>query len=164
MTVRGLDDVERMLRDAARDARDLRPVLDPHVSATISDFFRRQFATHGAAGGTPWAPLTPVTLAWKGRHHRGSMGPLRFTNRLWASLVKRSAPEGVRIVQPQSLEQGTTVEAATFAQEGFTQTRVWGRLRERHLEVEPRELVPDELPRSLVKGWESLLVRHLEGG
>lgn len=131
-------------------ARNLRPVLEGDLTNAVHGFFEDQFRTAGAAGGSLWEPLKPQTLAFKARYGRGAMGPLRFTNQLWASLVKRSHPLGRRLVTATSLEVGTNDPKARKHQEG--------------LEGLPRrELAPATIPDPYTNRWDDLLLRYVEG-
>ncbi len=150
--VRGMPGVRDVLKRAEKRAEDLRPVLRGPITNSIHQFFRRQFASDGAAGGEAWLPLTPTTRILKARSNRSSMGVLRFSNRLWASLTKRSGPESVVIAKPQSLEVGTSDAKAVFHQKGWTQLTIFGRPRLAARRVRP-----------ILRSWERLLVRHLEG-
>lgn len=162
VTVTGLAAVERALRYAHKAAVDLRPVFAGPIRNSIHDFFRRRFRTHGSHGGERWAPLRAATVRIKSQSHRGKMGVLRRYNRLWASLVKRGAPEGVVNITKRSLEVGTSVPSAEQHQKGWTQTRVFGRPRKSSLRIAPRKLVPRELPTSLTREWESVIVEHVD--
>jgi hypothetical protein len=142
-------------------AKNLRPVLAGAVSNSIHEYFKQQFISEGAEGGTAWAPLTQATKAAKGS--RSGMGTLRFSNRMWASLTKRSSPDQFKRVTNDSLEQGTVDPKAIFHQEGFTVTQVHGRSIN-PVVVEPRELVPETMPQKWVDEWDSLVLKYIEGG
>jgi hypothetical protein len=146
-----------------RRAGNLAPFFSGPFDASVLQFFRRQFDSAGRAGGEPWAPLRPMTLALKQRFHRGSMGVLRFENRLWASLTKRIGPDTVFHVGPTSYERGTSVPWAALHQRGFVVTSVFGKPRRYPRRVPARKLVPDQMPGSLVKAWQSLAVKYVMG-
>lgn len=130
--------------------QDLRPVLQGDLTNAVHGFFEDQFRTAGAAGGTPWEPLRPQTLAFKERYGRAGMGVLRFTNQLWASLVKRGHPLGRRLVTKDTLEIGTNDPKAIKHQDG--------------LEGLPkRELAPETIPDAYTNRWDELLLRYVEG-
>lgn len=140
---------QRLLDQIARKTKNLTPLFEGPLTNRIHAFFGEIFATEGAVLGSPWAPLAPATLAAKTRVHRANMGILRRYNTLWASLTKRGAPQGVRVVRPDRLIIGTSVPYAAIHQEG----------RDR---VPQRVIVPDELPAKESRAWESLLARYLE--
>lgn len=150
-----------------RLGRGLRTVLDGPVDRIVLGFFQAQFATAGAAGGTPWFPLAPTTLAFKRRHGREQMGILRFTNRLWASLTKRASPDGELTVTDSSYRRGTRVPYAVMHQQGYTSTSVFGVRRKNppSVQVQARPLIP---PGGLPLGTRAAIVavidRYLETG
>lgn len=158
----GLERVEALLDTAAIKSMNLEPVLGGPISKSITQFYRRMFASRGEAGGERWAPLRPLTLALKARYGRETMGMLRFSNRLWASLTKRGGVGSVRIVRPHYLEQGTTLPEARWAQLGFNSTTIFGRPRSQPRHVAPRRLVPRRLPSALVLAWTTLIARYVE--
>lgn len=160
--VEGLDDVERLLRIARAKAQNLAPVLAGPISTSITSFYRRMFLTRGQIGGERWAPLSRTTLQIKSSANRSDMGVLRFSNTLWASLTKRGGVHGVRVVQPQRLEQGTQYPPAIYAQEGFMSSHVFGKPKKRPSFVQPRRLVPREMPRPIVAAWAQFIARYVE--
>lgn len=141
---------------------DLTPIWDGPVDKLVIQFFRRQFLSEGQAGGTPWAPLRPATIALKREEGRQNMGVERFSNRLWASLTKRTGPQVVRRITPDEYERGTSVRAAVFAQEGFEATHMFGVPRKHPRRVKPRPLVPEEMPQPFVKAIERYIVSRVE--
>src|SRR5689334_22402642 len=104
-----LGPAQELLADVGARAADLRPVWNDVVDPDFSAFGEQQFATEGAAGGTPWAPLSPATVTWKARFGRAGMGILRFFNRLWSSLTKRGGEDSLRLYEPLAAHLGTSV-------------------------------------------------------
>lgn len=112
--------VRGMLRRLQRRLGDLTPFFSrvgAHMITSIDRNFR--------AGGRPrWRPLSPVTIEWARRRHKGLRGirdpnrPLVDTGRLKGSTVFRAAPDHVRI--------GTNVVYGAIHQRG-------GRTRARHV-------------------------------
>lgn len=141
---------------------NLQPVFEGPIDASVVQFFTRQFASSGRIGGEPWAPLRPVTLMLKRRRGRENMGILRDSNRLWASLTKRTGPETVMSATDERYERGSSNINALRHQAGYTQTHIFGRLRRHPREVKPRKIVPDTLPVALTNAWESFVVSHIE--
>lgn len=74
-----------------------------------------QFATEGAAGGTPWAPLAPSTLRRSGGARAGI---LYVTGALFGSLTDKGAPGHVEELGSQSLLFGSRLPYAIFHQTG----------------------------------------------
>lgn len=98
----GDEGLERHLDDL--DGRlDLRPAWDD-VARVFTEAEERQFLTEGAAGGTPWAPLSPRYAAWKAIHFPGK-GILRRTDALFRSLTQ--GPE-TRDEERHSVTLGST--------------------------------------------------------
>lgn len=143
-----------MLGGIQERARDLRPFLAGDLTNEVHEFFADQFATSGAAGGEPWAPLSPRTLAFKRRYGRAGMGTLRFTNQLWASLTKRGHPLGRRQVTATSLAIGSNDPKAAKHQEGRGDAGQ---------NLPRRVLVPDPMPTDRVDRWAALTLRYVEG-
>ncbi len=143
-------------------AADFRRVWVDTARPLLSRFFQRQFETAGAEGGHAWAPLTPATLAYKARFGRAAMGPLRFENHMWASLVNAPAPMGIEEIAPDRYVRGTADPKAARHQHGFT-VRHWGRVVFKTPRVvPPRILAPDTLPAAYVNELEQAGAAHLE--
>jgi hypothetical protein len=132
-------------------ARDFTPVLRGRFRATVSDFFLRQFATEGGAGGARWASLSPVTLQRRQRAGHNLGGVLWDTGRLRASLVKAPAPEGIEDITPFSYRRGTTVRYGVFLQTGSNR-------------MPARPIIPEPLPATEQATWEQVLADWLTDG
>jgi len=145
----------------AKQTTDLTPLFDGPIDASVVQFFTRQFATSGAAGGQPWKPLRPATVRLKRAAGRENMGILRHSNRLWASLTKRTGPDVVLNVTRDRYERGTSDPKAVYHQEGFLMETIFGRRLRHPRRFAKRVLVPEEMPPDLVSTWESLLVKHI---
>lgn len=159
--------VTKLDQMAQRLGPGMRDVFDGPVDRIVLGFFSAQFESHGAAGGTPWAPLSPVTLALKARRGRAEMGTLRDSNRLWASLTKRASPDGVLAVTETSYRRGTRVPYAAFHQDGWTSTSIFGH-RRKHPPARPvpaRPLIPPGgLPLGVRQSVVAAIDRYLETG
>jgi phage gpG-like protein len=91
--------------------------LSPSMGLIAEDFRQmvaEQFASAGAAGGTPWAALAPSTIKRK----RGGGGILQDTGALFNSLTDPESPDHVETIDKQSLTIGTDLPYATFHQTG----------------------------------------------
>lgn len=73
---------------------------------------RDQWSTSGAAGGEPWAPLSPAYAAWKARHRPGR-GILYFDGDLRGAASRPGRDAG-----PQTLTLTIRDEKAGWHQEG----------------------------------------------
>ncbi len=104
---RSLDSLQASLED---ESCALRTIGDD-----LREMIAQQFATEGAAGGTPWAPLAPSTLRKK-RDSRS--GILDVTGALLASLVDAGAAGHVEESDGQQLIFGTALPYALFHQTG----------------------------------------------
>lgn len=159
----GLNAVERFALKAA----DLSPYFNGPVDSFVRQFFSRQFASDGRAGGTPWAPLRPATVRMKqqfGPAKDGADAIGRNTLELMRSLTMRSHPRGVLRITPKTYERGTSLERARWMQEGFVQTRIFGNPRKFPRRVPARPLVPDTMPRPFITAIERGLVNFMVRG
>lgn len=76
MTLEGADIVSRSL-DAMADRYDA-PLLvpGPEIDRVFERIVEQQFATEGAHGGEPWAPLKPATQKARARKGYGTSHPI----------------------------------------------------------------------------------------
>jgi phage gpG-like protein len=94
--------------------------LDDNAGALrlVADDFREmvaeQFASQGAAGGTPWAALAPSTLRRRG----AGSGPLNSTGALMASLIDAGSAGHVEVSDGKTLTIGSELSYAMFHQTG----------------------------------------------
>jgi hypothetical protein len=134
------------------------PVFRGHFKEAVADFFERQFESEGSAGGTPWAPLSPVTLMI-----RRAQG-ITSEKSLWASGTMRAAWGGMRDdveVAPLLFKKSSSVGLPGLHQHGFS-TRLFGRGAPRWVPARP--IIPDVLPTQVVGRWENVLMRWITGG
>ena len=103
---RALESFESSLAD---NAAALRLVADD-----FREMVAEQFASEGAAGGTPWAALAPSTL----RRRRAGSGPLNSTGALLSSLFDVGSAGHVEEEDGRSLTLGTDLPYAMFQQTG----------------------------------------------
>lgn len=108
------DALDRTLRNFQASLADSSPALTA-VADDLREMIAAQFATEGAAGGTPWAPLADSTLR-KSRNARA--GILDVTGALLGSLTDAGAPGNVQEVDGQQLIFGSSLPYATFHQTG----------------------------------------------
>lgn len=106
--------VDRALENFQFSLADQSPALG-EIADDLREMIAEQFATEGAAGGTPWAPLAASTLP-KTRGTR--MGILYSTGALYSSLVDAGAPGHVEELDGQQLLFGSTLPYALFHQTG----------------------------------------------
>ena len=106
---------------AVEDSLDLLQVqlgdLSPAMGLIAQDFRQMvadQFASAGAAGGTPWAALAPATLKRK----RGGGAILVASGALLDSLTDSGSPDHVESIDNLSIEIGTDLGYAEFQQTG----------------------------------------------
>jgi phage gpG-like protein len=104
---RALDNFQAVLAD---NSEALAAVADD-----LRQMIAEQFATEGAAGGTPWAPLAPSTV----RRTRGARGGILYaTGALLGSLTDPGAPGHVEQLDEQSLLFGSELPYAIYHQTG----------------------------------------------
>lgn len=168
-----------------RAFKDVSPVFRGPIDQITTAALLEQFQSRGAhLNGAPWKPLSITTIHLRtrvvrrrtragvvarttsrvGRARAGFTAPLQDTNRLWASLVKSGAPEGLRLISPSSYERGTRVRYAAGHQTGFTITTMFGRPLKAPIHVPARPLVPTNLPAALVGQYELALLKYLQDG
>ena len=143
-----LSELEDEFVEIGERVTDLREAW-PAVDRFTSRMYRKQFASEGSYLGTPWKPLKPKTLKARNRPGGNRGGILRDTNRLWASLTKPRAPEGITRFGRTEYQRGTTVPYARFHQQGT-----------KHLPERP--LHPDPLPLKIRETFAAMIRRHLE--
>ena len=85
------------------------------VADDLRQMMAEQFATEGAAGGTPWAPLAPSTLR---KSRRTRSGILNLTGALLGSLTDPGAPGHVEQIDSGQLLFGSGLPYAGFHQTG----------------------------------------------
>ena len=108
------EQVDRGLARYQASLEDHSPALLA-IADDLREMIAEQFATEGAAGGTPWAPLAPSTLRG---HHARRGGILNLTGALLGSLTEKGAPGHVEDSDGRELVFGTELPYATFHQTG----------------------------------------------
>ncbi len=144
--------------------RNLKPVYQAGIDKSVRNFFVRQFATRGRAGGTPWEPLAASTLAIKRKFGKGSAGILRRGGRLWNSLTKPFGPDVRLRITRGTYERWTQVPYADQHQKGYTISTVFGKRLRAPKRVPARPLAPDPLPAALLGTWGSLAATYVDSG
>lgn len=105
--------VEQALESFQNSLADNAPALKL-IADDFREMIREQFASEGAAGGTPWAELAPSTL----RARRGRSGILNSTGALLASLTDADSAGHVEETDGQLLSIGSSLPYAMFHQTG----------------------------------------------
>jgi hypothetical protein len=136
--------VFKALTDLDLKTADLRPVFANTVDPSLTQFFLRQFATEGKAGGEPWPGLKPRTLQARKRPGHGRGGILRDTGRLWAGYTKSGGPGSVREIGRQSYVRGVSVAYAQY-------------------HYPKRPVVVEPMPDYLTELWATAVANHLLG-
>lgn len=135
------DALDRSLADFQASLADESAALAA-IADDLREMFARQFATEGAAGGTPWAPLAASTL----RKRRGG-GILVETGALRGSLVDEGAPGHVEESDGLQLLFGTDLPYAVFHQTGT-----------RRMPARPILAIPDDR----AKAWLGVIQSQFE--
>lgn len=159
-----MDSALAMLSEVERRTADLRLVFMGPIDASVTTFFEEQFATQGARGGTPWAPVSELTSKLRGRPGHGHEGPnaiLRDANVLWGSYVKSGGPDSVRVIEPQEYVRGSAAPYAPAHQKAREITKLFGRPLANPKTAPARPVVPEAMPDDLIKSWESMILKHL---
>ena len=150
--------VEQALRVFQASLAEPSPAL-----AEVADDFRamvkEQFASQGAAGGTPWAALAPSSA----RRRRAGTSLLNVTGALLASLKDVGAPGHVEETDGQTLTLGSRLPYAIYHQTGtgagYGQTSLPGPVKgQRGLPVRPLIVLTPERSDQ----WTELFRQHLE--
>jgi phage gpG-like protein len=131
--------------------KNLRPVFHGPIDQSVSELFSAQFHTEGAFGGRRWAALSQQTIKQRMQRGRGRGGILRDTSRLWASLVKRGSPEGIRAITDSRYRRGTAVPYARFHQEGTKR-------------MPQRQVIPDPMPKVVEDAWVRIIANYVQTG
>ena len=142
--VRGLREVRKNLQEMRERAKDLTPAWEEVLTwwATTNV---EQFASRGARWRTPWAPLSPRTLAQKRRQGFLS-APLTRTTRMRAGMTGR--PMEHEHLTHNSLSAGTGAAYAKFHQLGAPRVH----LPQRRL-VNARQVAAEGTVGSCVLTW-----------
>ena len=170
------DQLEKKVRDLSPFFRD---VLDP----ALTELFERQFATNGAALGTPWAKLSTTTIKLRtqrttgtggakattsrtGRARAGFAAIERDTLRLYAAYTKAGGPGSLRLIDAMRYERGVDGGVVPYAAAQATgisaeKARFFGRPLGHPIPARP--VIPKEMPAPVLKAWEGQLAQWLGG-
>lgn len=164
----------RVLADATQD---LKPVFAGPINQSLDDVFKKQFNTQGAAYGTKWRSLAPVTVALRRRRGHGRGGILRDTNRLWASFTKLGiGPDAYKDVGSHHIERGTTLPYGKYHQTGYTAKTfvvIGGKGRNIHpialrrktpKAIPARPIIPDPMPKKITDEWAQMIADFVTAG
>ena len=165
------------LRAMAAATEDLTPVFAGPINQSIDEVFKKQFDTEGAAYGTKWRSLAPVTVALRKRRGHGRGGILRDTNRLWASFTKLGlGPDAYKDIGRHHIERGTTLPYGKYHQTGYTAKTfvvVGGKGRNIHpvalrrktpKKVPARPIIPAPMPKQVTDGWAKMIADFITKG
>lgn len=113
-----IDDAQAqaMLTRLIRSATDMRPALD-RIGNALAEMARQRFDAGADPWGSPWAPLSPVTIA---RRRQGSAVPLRDTGTLVSTVMHATSATDVAVTV------GRTDRPATVHQFGNPNNRMFG--------------------------------------
>lgn len=148
--------------------RDFTPLWEGAADTLARGWMKEQWDTEGAAGGNPWLPLAPFTLARKAEEHREDAGVLVHSGALERSMTNRSDPFELRESTKAEYRKGTRVESDGFPyalshQTGFLMHSFFGRpIAPRS--VRPRYIVPPVLPDSWISALQAAVVVFIEQG
>lgn len=92
------EETDRLLDELRRRMGNLRPVMEA-VGQVIQSGTQQRFIDQAAPDGTPWAPLSPVTIARRrrGPTATGSIQILRDTGRLMNSISYEATANQVSV-------------------------------------------------------------------
>lgn len=156
------DNVFKRLMQRAGDLRGwFFDFLDPEVTK----FYKKQFSTRGRhGGGRPWASLSPLTIQLRrgrGRSLGGSNAILRDTDGMYKRFV-HSGGLGFRVVTKDEYRRGVIDGVAWRHQDGWVSRSIFGIPRKVPKRVEPRPIVPDEMPERVIGFWQKGLADWIE--
>lgn len=175
------DELDALIKGLQAKIGDLRPAY-ALIDRDVTERLRAQFATRGAALGTPWAPLSPNTIRARtrvmkatrkkgkrsvnkpGRARAGFATPLQDTRRLWASYVKGAGPESYRVIDRMRYARGSAVPYADAHQRPREITQAWGRPLKSAITIPARQVVPDTMPAPVLAAWEGTIERYIVSG
>jgi hypothetical protein len=158
-----LGDVDTRIAAIGARVQHLEPFFEGPVDRELRAMWREMFASEGRSTGTPWASLSPATLALKARVHRDRMGILRRENVLYRSLVNRSDVAGIRVIGPRNAQWGTSVPYARRHQRGWLMDQMFGQPRAPR-SILPRKIIPPTLPPRTQRAIETAAVAYLRDG
>jgi hypothetical protein len=149
---------ERKLARIRGRFANYKPVFDGPVNDLLRAFFKEQFRSRGAHGGTPWAPLSLRTLEIKRRLRDQNPGykiaPLRRSDRMYQALLSRGSVAGKQmIVTPKGMTFRMTEDYHRWMQEGTPGGR-----------VPARPILPDKMPESFMRKLRNIVTGYVVRG
>lgn len=140
----------RTLQQVEGTITNLAP-LWPDVAAVIRSIFKEQFDTQGGHGGAVWAPLThPYAerkeLEWPGKTI------LRASDEMFESFTVPGASGAIYLFTPRQLIMGSSLERATWHQEG---TERMAARKIINLTAKDEERIIDVLEANLVRAMQA---------
>lgn len=164
------------LRAIVDAATNLEPVFAGPINQSLNDVFVKQFETEGAAYGTKWRKLAPITVELRKRRGHGRGGILHDVGPLWASFTKLGlGPNAYKKVGKQSLERGSTLPYGKYHQTGYpskTFVVLGGKGRNTYpvplrrktpINIPARPIIPDPFPSSVTDSWARMIADFMTG-
>jgi hypothetical protein len=139
--VTGDEELRAKLEKFASLIGDMR-LFGPSLVPIFIGWMRDVFASEGAWGGTPWAPLSPTYAAEKGKRYPGRSILIR------EGALRDAASRPMREVTPRTLTLWIDNDVAPFHQEGTDR-------------MPARPLIPERLPASALREVEDAAREHV---
>lgn len=182
-------DLDKVLAGLAGRVTDLSPVFH-RIDADVSRLLKEQFETRGAALGTPWAPISPVTIRLRTEKRMlsarartralsatGADTPLVDSGAMKASFTKPVGPWSLRVLNKLEYVRGSRYApdgkpVAMWMQGGFRSTHVPVDIGRRLIfvrrkvpkQIAGRPIIPVVLPAPITRAWEGLLATYVAEG
>lgn len=150
-TVDGLPAFDRAFLKVESALADFRPIWDEVADHWYYPMMEDQFHSAGAAGGTPWQPLSAAYEEWKGKHFN-FMPMLRLHDDLYPSFVRKGAKGNIDRRERDFAEWGSSDPKARWHHEG---------VQGRNLPSRQILVVNDARRRSLQKTIQRGLVKEM---
>lgn len=152
---------EEMLEGVSSRMKDLSPVFAGPVDERVTQFLVEQFESEGSAGGTPWAPLTSLTLLLRSRYGAGGSRILYEFGRLFAAAT---GPESLRRITATEYSRGVDSPIAGIQQTGWISRSIFGHPRRNPVTVPARPIIPNILPQGFVDDVSGIVTRYVAEG
>jgi hypothetical protein len=172
-----VDELNRELAALRGRVSDLRPVFEA-VDRDMSLLLRKQFESHGARLGTPWAPLSEATRAVRSALGQGSL-PLRATGAMYQSFLSPGAHGFLRTFDALTYVRGSSyapggVPVAALVQAGFNSVTMpvfdahgvplFIRRPNGPKPVPGRTIIPENMPAPVMRAWEGYVEQYINTG
>jgi len=114
VTIMGEEVVARALSRFGEGIKDFRPAWE-QIQINFAEIEEQQFATQGARGGTPWAPLSPNYAAWKEKYFPG-LPILQLTRTMWGQFAVGTGM--IADIMPMYMRLAPTLDYPLYHQRG----------------------------------------------